>query len=96
MAELWIKYAPKICNLLQQREGEEGSTGVEDQAADEAEQEDCDQNHTLWYRFLRGRKPTSEAFSAEEVQGVWKSGATKHWPICGVKNSLQTQRVRIN
>lgn len=47
MVELWTKYTPKICNILQQGGREGASTGVKDKKADEAEQEDRHQNHSI-------------------------------------------------
>lgn len=45
MVELWTKYTPKICNILRGRK--EASIGVKDKKADEAQQEDRDQNHSI-------------------------------------------------
>lgn len=47
MVELWTKYTPKICNILQQGGREEASTGIKDKKADKAEQEDRDQNLSI-------------------------------------------------
>ena len=67
MVELWTKYTPKICNILQQGGREEASTGIKDKKADKAEQEDRDQNLSIWYcRFPHGRKPLN-------VQIVYKT-----------------------